>query len=71
VVGAATDDVEEVIGLRLLHGRGGEPIEAGGPGDLADGEHEIVRYDHEVRDDDHLVRLESCTYTSYLARHCQ
>ena len=39
--------------LRLLHGRGGEAIEAGGPGDLADGEHEIIFYDREVRDDDH------------------
>ena len=55
--------------LHLIHGRGGEADEAGGLGDLADGEIEAVRHDHEVRDDDHLARLESYTHTPHLAHH--
>ena len=38
--------------LCFLHGRVGKVIEAGGPGDIADGEHESVRQGHEVGDDD-------------------
>jgi len=59
------------LDLHLLHGRGGEAVEASGPGDLADGEPEAVRHDREVEDDDHLARLGSCTHTPYLARHCR
>ena len=37
----------------------------------ADGEREAARHGREVVDDGHLVRLESCTHTPYLARHCR
>jgi len=39
------------------------------PGDLADGEREAFSHSSGSRDDDHLVRLESCTHTPYLAHH--
>jgi len=39
------------------------------PCDLADGEREAFSHGSGSRDDDHLVRLESCTHTPYLARH--
>jgi hypothetical protein len=55
----------------LLHGSGGETVDAGGLGDLADGEQEIVHHGHRVRDDDHLAHLGSYTHTPYLARHCR
>ena len=51
-----------------LHGCGGEAVEVG---DLTDGEREVVRHGHKIRVDDYLVRLESCTHTPYLARHCR
>jgi len=48
----------------VLHGRGGEAVDA-------DGEREAVHHSHEVGDDKHLARLGSCTHTPYLARHCR
>jgi len=57
------------LDLCLLHSHGGEAVEAGGSGDLADGERETARDGREVRDDDHLVHLGSCTHTPYLACH--
>ena len=53
----------------FLRGHDDEVVEAGGLGDLADGEREAVRRSHGARDDDHLVCLESSTHTPYLARH--
>jgi hypothetical protein len=41
------------------------------PGDLADGECEAFSHGSGSRDDDHLVRLESCAHTPYLACHCR
>jgi len=41
------------------------------PGDLADGEREAFTHGSRSRDDDHLVRLESCTHSPYLVRHCR
>ena len=41
------------------------------PGDLANGEHETFGHASGSSDDDHLVRLGSCTHTPYLARHCR
>ena len=41
------------------------------PSDLADSEHETFSHGHGSWDDDHLVRLGSCTHTPYLARHCR
>jgi hypothetical protein len=55
----------------LLCGSGSEAVDAGGLGDLADGEREIVCHDRGVGDDDHLACLGSCTHTPYLARHCR
>ena len=55
--------------LRLLRGHGDKVVGASGPGDLADGEREAVRYSLGAGDDDHLVRLGSSTHTPYLARH--
>jgi len=37
----------------------------------ADGEREAARHGCEVGDDGYLVRMGSCTHTSYLARHCR
>ena len=54
---------------RLLRDHGDEVVGASGPGDLADGECEVVRRSHGARDDDHLVHLGSSTHTPYLARH--
>jgi hypothetical protein len=59
------------LDLRLLRGRDGEAVDAGGPGDLADGEREAVRHGREVGDDDHLACLRSSMHTPYLARHCR
>ena len=55
--------------LDFFHGHGHEAAGASRPGDLADGEHEAFYHGHGNRDDDHLVRLESCMHTPYLARH--
>ena len=57
--------------LHLLEGRGGEAVEAGGLGDLADGERETACHDRGVGHDDHLARMGSCTHIPYLARHCR
>ena len=57
--------------LHPLRGRGDKVIRAGGPRDLADREREARRRGHGVGEDDHLARLESCTHTPYLARHCR
>jgi len=59
------------LDLCILHGRGEEAIEIGGPGDLADGEREAIRHSRKVSDDDHLVRLGSCTHIPYLVCHYQ
>ena len=40
-------------------------------GDLADGECEAFYHGSRRGDDDHLVHVESCTHTPYLARHCR
>jgi hypothetical protein len=40
-------------------------------GDLADGKREAFGHGSGSRDDEHLVRLGSCTHTPYLVRHCQ
>jgi len=39
------------------------------PSDLADGERETIGHGSGSWDDDHLVRLGSCTHTPYLAHH--
>ena len=41
------------------------------PSDLANGEHEAFGHGGGSREDDHLVRLESCMHSPYLARHCR
>ena len=59
------------LDLVLFQSHGHEATSASCPGDLADGEREAFSHGSRSRDDDHLVRLESCTHTPYLARHCR
>ena len=55
--------------LILFQSRGRKATDMSHPGDLANGEREAFSLGSKSRDDDHLVRLESCTHTPYLARH--
>ena len=43
----------------------------GCPGDLVNGERETFSHGCGSGDDDHLIRLESCTHISYLAHQCR
>ena len=55
----------------ILFQGGREAAGVSRPGDLADGEREAFSHGSGSRDDDHLVRLENCTHTPYLAYHCR
>ena len=55
--------------LILFQGHGRKAVGASRPRDLSDGEREAFSHGGGSGDDDHLVRLENCAHTPYLARH--
>ena len=57
--------------LSFLQSHGRKAAGVSRLGDLADGECETFGHGGGSWDDDHLVRLESCTHTPYLTRHCR
>jgi len=57
------------LDLVLFQSQGREATGTSCLGDLADGEREAFSHGSGSRDDDHLVRLESCTHTPYLVHH--
>jgi len=59
------------LDLSFFQGRGRKATIVSRPSDLADGERETFGHSGGSWDDDHLVRLESCTHTPYVARHCR
>jgi hypothetical protein len=64
------EELAQIESTFFFHGHGGEVAETGHPGDLANGEGETFRHGRGSGDDDHLVRLGSCTHTLYVAHHC-
>ena len=59
------------LDLVLLRSHGRKTTGVGRPDDLADGEREALSHGSGSEDDDHLIHLESCTHTPYLAHHCR
>jgi len=59
------------LDLSFFQSRGRKAAIVSRPSDLADGERETISHGSGSWDDDHLVRLGSCTHTLYLAHHCR
>ena len=57
--------------LSFFRSHGRKAAAASCQSDLADGEHETFSHSRGSWDDDHLVRLENCTHTPYLACQCR